>query len=59
MASFTIFANIGLSPNPGQNVYFIISPFFEAVGITNQLTNNDGDHSKPQLRQRVQKYLHS
>ncbi|KAF2117568.1 glycosyl hydrolase family 92-domain-containing protein [Lophiotrema nucula] len=39
MASFTLFANIGLFPNPGQNVYFIIPPFFESVSITNALTN--------------------
>ncbi|KAF2266621.1 hypothetical protein CC78DRAFT_577931 [Lojkania enalia] len=39
MASFTIFANIGLFPNPGQNVYFIIPPFFESVSIISPLTN--------------------
>jgi putative alpha-1,2-mannosidase len=39
MASFTLFANIGLFPNPGQNVYFIIPPFFKSVSITNQITN--------------------
>ncbi|OAL48694.1 hypothetical protein IQ07DRAFT_84231 [Pyrenochaeta sp. DS3sAY3a] len=39
MASFTLFSMIGLFPNPGQNVYFIIPPFFESVSITNQLTN--------------------
>jgi putative alpha-1,2-mannosidase len=39
MASFTLFANIGLFPNPGQNVYLIIPPFFESVSITNQITN--------------------
>ncbi|KAF2872577.1 alpha-1,2-mannosidase family protein-like protein [Massariosphaeria phaeospora] len=39
MASFTMFASIGLFPNPGQNVYFIIPPFFESVNITNQITN--------------------
>jgi putative alpha-1,2-mannosidase len=40
MASFTIFSMIGLFPNPGQNVYFITPPFFEAISITSQLTNN-------------------
>lgn len=30
---------IGLFPNPGQNVYFINPPFFEAVSITNAITN--------------------
>ncbi|ORY12223.1 glycosyl hydrolase family 92-domain-containing protein [Clohesyomyces aquaticus] len=39
MASFTLFACLGLFPNPGQNVYFIIPPFFESVSITNQITN--------------------
>ncbi|KAF2178140.1 glycoside hydrolase family 92 protein [Zopfia rhizophila CBS 207.26] len=39
MASFTLFTCMGLFPNPGQNVYFIIPPFFEAISITNQLTN--------------------
>jgi putative alpha-1,2-mannosidase len=39
MASFTLFANIGLFPNPGQNVYFIIPPFFESVSITSPITN--------------------
>ncbi|KAF2467094.1 alpha-1,2-mannosidase family protein-like protein [Lindgomyces ingoldianus] len=40
MASFTLFACIGLFPNPGQNVYFITPPFFKSVSITNQITNN-------------------
>ncbi|KAF2018145.1 glycoside hydrolase family 92 protein [Aaosphaeria arxii CBS 175.79] len=40
MASFTIFANIGLFPNPGQNVYFIIPPFFESISVTSPLSNN-------------------
>ncbi|KAF2796804.1 glycoside hydrolase family 92 protein [Melanomma pulvis-pyrius CBS 109.77] len=40
MASFLLFSTLGLFPNPGQNVYFIIPPFFEAVSITNELTNN-------------------
>ncbi|KAL5449510.1 hypothetical protein PMIN07_000525 [Paraphaeosphaeria minitans] len=39
MASFTLFSTIGLFPNPGQNVYFIIPPFFEAVSITSPATN--------------------
>lgn len=39
MASFTLFSMLGLFPNPGQNVYFITPPFFEAVSIVNQLTN--------------------
>jgi putative alpha-1,2-mannosidase len=38
MASFTLLGMIGLFPNPGQNVYFISSPFFESLNITNQLT---------------------
>ncbi|KAH9876085.1 hypothetical protein J1614_003964 [Plenodomus biglobosus] len=40
MASFAIFSMIGLFPNPGQNVYLITPPFFEAVSITNQVTNH-------------------
>jgi putative alpha-1,2-mannosidase len=39
MASFTLFSAIGLFPNPGQNVYFIIPPFFESVSVTSPLTN--------------------
>ncbi|KAF2200444.1 hypothetical protein GQ43DRAFT_441565 [Delitschia confertaspora ATCC 74209] len=39
MASFTLFACIGLFPNPGQNVYFIIPPFFESISITSPITN--------------------
>lgn len=39
MASFTLFSTIGLFPNPGQNVYFIIPPFFESVSIVSPLTN--------------------
>jgi putative alpha-1,2-mannosidase len=39
MASFTIFSMLGLFPNPGQNVYFIVPPFFESFSVTNQVTN--------------------
>lgn len=39
MASFLLFSTLGLFPNPGQNVYFIIPPFFESVSITSPLTN--------------------
>ena len=39
MASFTLFSTIGLFPNPGQNVYFITPPFFEAVSIVSPATN--------------------
>jgi len=39
MASFTLFSTIGLFPNPGQNVYLIIPPFFESVSVTSPLTN--------------------
>jgi putative alpha-1,2-mannosidase len=39
MASFTLFSMLGLFPNPGQNVYFIIPPFFPSISITNKLTN--------------------
>jgi len=39
MASFTLFSTLGLFPNPGQNVYFIVPPFFESVSIVSPLTN--------------------
>lgn len=39
MASFALFSMLGLFPNPGQNVYFIIPPFFPTVSIANKLTN--------------------
>ena len=29
---------LGLFPNPGQNVYLITPPFFEAVNITSHVT---------------------
>lgn len=30
---------MGLFPNPGQNVYFILPPFFESVSFTHPITN--------------------
>lgn len=39
MGSFVAFAMMGLFPNPGQNVYLIIPPFFESVSIVSPLTN--------------------
>lgn len=39
MGSFVAFSMIGLFPNPGQNVYLIIPPFFESVSITSPVTN--------------------
>jgi len=39
MGSFLAWSMIGLFPNPGQNVYLITPPFFEAVEITNPETN--------------------
>jgi putative alpha-1,2-mannosidase len=38
MGSFAAFVMMGIFPNPGQDVYFIIPPFFESVSITNPLT---------------------
>jgi putative alpha-1,2-mannosidase len=38
MGAFTFFSLIGLSPNPGQNVYLINPPFFKSVSITNPVT---------------------
>jgi putative alpha-1,2-mannosidase len=39
MGSFVAFSMMGLFPNPGQNVYLIIPPYFESVSITSPLTN--------------------
>lgn len=39
MGAFTVFSMTGLFPNPGQNVYLIIPPFFEAVSFTHPETN--------------------
>lgn len=39
MGSFLAFSMMGLFPNPGQNVYLIIPPYFESVSITSPLTN--------------------
>ncbi|APA07886.1 hypothetical protein sscle_03g026560 [Sclerotinia sclerotiorum 1980 UF-70] len=36
MASFTAFSMMGLFPNPGQNVYLIMPPFFESVSFINE-----------------------
>lgn len=38
MGSFVALSMIGLFPNPGQNVYLIIPPYFEDVSITSQIT---------------------
>ena len=38
MGSFVAFAMMGLFPNPGQNVYLIIPPFFESVHVTHPQT---------------------
>jgi putative alpha-1,2-mannosidase len=38
MGSFLAFSMIGLFPNPGQNVYLIIPPYFESVSISNPQT---------------------
>ncbi|KAJ6013392.1 hypothetical protein N7540_007983 [Penicillium herquei] len=39
MGSFLAWSMMGLFPNPGQNVYLIISPFFEAIDVTHPETN--------------------
>ncbi|KAJ5752558.1 hypothetical protein N7520_009475 [Penicillium odoratum] len=39
MGSFLAWSMMGLFPNPGQNVYLITPPFFEAVEITHPETN--------------------
>ncbi|KAI0122452.1 glycoside hydrolase family 92 protein [Daldinia grandis] len=38
MGSFVAFSMMGLFPNPGQNVYLIVPPFFESVNITHPQT---------------------
>ncbi|KAI1385626.1 glycoside hydrolase family 92 protein [Hypoxylon trugodes] len=38
MGSFVAFSMMGLFPNPGQNVYLIVPPFFESINITNPQT---------------------
>ncbi|KAE8379315.1 glycosyl hydrolase family 92-domain-containing protein [Aspergillus bertholletiae] len=38
MGAFTVFSLMGLFPNPGQDVYLIIPPFFEAVQVTHPTT---------------------
>jgi putative alpha-1,2-mannosidase len=38
MGTFMAFTMLGLFPNPGQNVYLIIPPFFESVNITSPVT---------------------
>ncbi|KAK2027505.1 family 92 glycosyl hydrolase [Colletotrichum zoysiae] len=38
MGSFLAFSMMGLFPNPGQDVYLIIPPFFESVEITHPQT---------------------
>ncbi|RDA88411.1 hypothetical protein CP532_5601 [Ophiocordyceps camponoti-leonardi (nom. inval.)] len=38
MGAFAFFCMLGLFPNPGQNVYFIVPPFFRTVNITSPLT---------------------
>ncbi|CAG8927649.1 unnamed protein product [Penicillium salamii] len=39
MGSFLAWSMMGLFPNPGQNVYLIIPPFFEAIAVTHPETN--------------------
>lgn len=38
MGSFLAFSMMGLFPNPGQDVYLIIPPYFESVSITSPAT---------------------
>lgn len=40
MGSFTAFNMLGLFPNPGQDVYLIIPPYFPAVSIKHPITGN-------------------
>ncbi|KAK5653909.1 hypothetical protein OQA88_7834 [Cercophora sp. LCS_1] len=38
MGAFVAFSMMGLFPNPGQDVYLIIPPFFEEVNVTHPIT---------------------
>ncbi|KAF9890259.1 hypothetical protein FE257_006172 [Aspergillus nanangensis] len=38
MGSFVAMTMMGLFPNPGQNVYLILAPFFESVSVTSPVT---------------------
>ncbi|KAI9664970.1 MAG: hypothetical protein M1821_006418 [Bathelium mastoideum] len=38
MGAFVAFSMMGLFPNPGQNVYLIIPPYFESVSIKSPVT---------------------
>ncbi|KAH6606104.1 glycosyl hydrolase 92 [Trichoderma cornu-damae] len=38
MGSFVAFSMMGLFPNPGQDVYLIIPPYFESVSIKSPIT---------------------
>lgn len=38
MGAFVAFTMMGLFPNPGQDVYLIIPPFFEEVNVTSPAT---------------------
>lgn len=40
MGSFLAFSMLGLFPNPGQDVYLIIPPYFASVNITHPVTGN-------------------
>ena len=40
MGSFVALSQIGLFPNPGQDVYLIIPPYFEEVSIKSPATGN-------------------
>jgi predicted alpha-1,2-mannosidase len=40
MGSFLAFSMMGMFPNPGQNVYLIIPPFFESVSFKSPVTGN-------------------
>ncbi|GME24527.1 putative glycosidase [Neofusicoccum parvum] len=39
MGSFTAFNMMGLFPNPGQNVYLIVPPYFPSVHVRHPATN--------------------
>jgi len=40
MSAWMCLSMLGLFPNAGQNVYFIIPPFFQHINITNEITGN-------------------
>jgi putative alpha-1,2-mannosidase len=41
MGAFSFLTMLGLFPNPGQDVYFILPPFFESITVTSKATGTN------------------